>query len=392
MAHFPKPAEGSWTEHYPELGTGPVSYEDSISPDHYELERKAIFARTWLNVGRVEQLPRNGSYFTKELDAAGTSLVVVRGTDGEIHVFHNICRHRGNKLVWTDYPGEETSGTCRQFTCKYHGWRYATEGQLTFVQQESEFFDLDRDDYGLAGVQVETWEGFIFVNLDPDNTTSLREYLGEFGDGLAGYPFDEMTQVYKYRADVGSQLEAVHRRLRRVLPRTHPPRQAGHRRGVAQALRLSASRRWPTSSTGPTAWCRRGAACRRPRTSTWSSRWSGCCSSGLFGPWAKPDIEGLDRAASGAQPGPPPGLGCRLVRVLPQLHAAHLGAGLVPHLPLLADLLQHAHLRGDAVLRPAEDRPSSASSRSWPPSPSRSTRSRTATRWKPPRPCSSPGR
>ena len=57
MAHFPKPAEGSWTEHYPELGTGPVNYEDSISPEFYELERKAIFAKTWLNVGRVEQIP-----------------------------------------------------------------------------------------------------------------------------------------------------------------------------------------------------------------------------------------------------------------------------------------------------------------------------------------------
>ena len=53
MAHFEKPVEGSWTEHYPELGTGPVSYEDSISAEHYELERKAIFSRTWLNVGRV---------------------------------------------------------------------------------------------------------------------------------------------------------------------------------------------------------------------------------------------------------------------------------------------------------------------------------------------------
>ena len=61
MAHFAKPDEGSWTQHYPELGTGPVSYEDSISPEHYELERKAIFARTWLNVGRVEQIPRTGS-------------------------------------------------------------------------------------------------------------------------------------------------------------------------------------------------------------------------------------------------------------------------------------------------------------------------------------------
>src|SRR4051794_39916248 len=96
MAHFPKPAEGSWTEHYPELGTGPVSYEDSISPAHYELERDAIFRKTWLNVGRVEQLPKNGSYFTKELDAARTSVVIVRGTDGALRGFHNICRHRGN--------------------------------------------------------------------------------------------------------------------------------------------------------------------------------------------------------------------------------------------------------------------------------------------------------
>ena len=55
---------------------------------------------------------------------AKTSIIVVRGTDGEVRAFHNICRHRGNKLVWQDFPREETSGTCRQFTCKYHGWRY----------------------------------------------------------------------------------------------------------------------------------------------------------------------------------------------------------------------------------------------------------------------------
>jgi len=76
MAHFTKPAEGSWTEHYG-IGTGPVSYEDSISPTHYEQERDAIFRRTWLNVGRVEQLPRTRSYFSRELDAACTSVIVV---------------------------------------------------------------------------------------------------------------------------------------------------------------------------------------------------------------------------------------------------------------------------------------------------------------------------
>jgi nitrite reductase/ring-hydroxylating ferredoxin subunit len=205
MAHFSKPAEGSWTEHYPELGTSPISYEDSISPAHYELERDAIFRKTWLNVGRVEQLPRNGSYFTKELDAARTSIVVVRSSDGEVRAFHNICRHRGNKLVWQDYPGEEVSGTVRNFTCKYHAWRYDTTGACTFVQQEQEFFDgFDKADYGLVGVQCDVWEGFVFVNLDPDNTTSLADSLGGFGAGLAGYPFGEMTAVYKYKADIGA--------------------------------------------------------------------------------------------------------------------------------------------------------------------------------------------
>ena len=204
MPHFTKPAEGSWTEHYPELGTGPVSYADSISPEIYEQERTAIFSRTWLNVGRVEQLPKVGSYFTREIDAAGTSIVVVRASKDEIRSFHNICRHRGNKLVWQDYPLEETSGTCRQFTCKYHGWRYNLEGGCTFVQQESEFFDFDKEDYSLASVQAEVWEGFIFVNLDPTNTTPLREYLGKFGKGLEGYPFDQLTQVHKYRAEVGA--------------------------------------------------------------------------------------------------------------------------------------------------------------------------------------------
>src|SRR5689334_14535415 len=204
MARFAKPAEGSWTQHYPELGTGLVSYEDSISPEFYELERDAVFRRAWLNVGRVEQLPRTGSYFTKELVAARTSVVVVRTGDDEVRAFHNICRHRGNKLVWNDFPTEDVAGTCRQFTCKYHGWRYGIEGELTFVQQEAEFFNLDKSDYGLASVQCEVWSGFIFVNLDPDNRVPLGDYLGKFAAGLDGYPFHEMTQVYKYQADIRS--------------------------------------------------------------------------------------------------------------------------------------------------------------------------------------------
>jgi len=202
VARFPKPAEGSWTEHYPGLGTGPVSYEDSVSPELYELEREAIFRRAWLNVGRVEQLPREGSYFTRELAVLRTSLLVVRDRSGAVRAFHNVCRHRGNKLVWDDIPRQETSGTARQFACKYHGWRYGLDGVCAFVQQEGEFFDLDRSSLGLVPVHCDAWAGFIFVNLGASPSWPLREFLGPMVTALEGYPFDRMTERYGFRAEV----------------------------------------------------------------------------------------------------------------------------------------------------------------------------------------------
>ena len=197
-----KPSVGSWTQVYPELGTEPISYEDSISTEFYEAEREAIFKRCWLNVGRVEQLPKVGSYFTKELAVANTSIIVVRGADQKIRAFHNICRHRGNKLVWTDYPDREDRGTCRQFTCKYHGWRYGLDGKLTFIQQENEFFGVEKEKYGLVEVHCDVWEGFVFVNLTLTPPEPLREFLGEMAAGIEGYPFGRLTQAFRYRAEV----------------------------------------------------------------------------------------------------------------------------------------------------------------------------------------------
>jgi phenylpropionate dioxygenase-like ring-hydroxylating dioxygenase large terminal subunit len=203
MKQYPKPPEGSWTEHYPKLGTRPVSYESSISPEFYELEREAIFKRAWLNVGRVEQLRRKGSFFTKELVVARTSLIVVRGMDDEIRAFHNVCRHRGNKLVWTDDPRDETSGTCRQFACKYHGWTYELDGRLSYVLQEGEFFGLDKADYGLVAVHCEVWSGFIFVNLAAEPGQTLTEFLGPMITAI-DYPFHKITERFYYRGDVRS--------------------------------------------------------------------------------------------------------------------------------------------------------------------------------------------
>lgn len=204
MPRFPKPAEGSWTEHYPKLGTGPVSYEDSISPEFYQREQAAIFKRAWLNVGRVEQLPRVGSYFTKDIRAARAAILVVRATGGTIRAFHNICRHRGNKLAWTDDPKQDTHGVCRQFTCKYHGWRYDLDGALTFVQQEGEFFNLDKERYGLVPVHCEVWAGFIFVNFAPEPEQPLREFLGPMVTDLEGYPFEKQTARFGYSTTINA--------------------------------------------------------------------------------------------------------------------------------------------------------------------------------------------
>jgi phenylpropionate dioxygenase-like ring-hydroxylating dioxygenase large terminal subunit len=301
MAHFAKPAEGSWTEHYPDLGTGPVDYEDSISPEFYELERKAIFNKTWLNVGRVEDVPRAGSYFTRELECAGTSIVVVRDKSGEVHAFHNICRHRGNKLVWNDFPREETSGTCRQFTCKYHGWRYDLEGALTFVQQESEFFDLDKADYGLAPVQTEVWEGFIFVNLDPDNTTSVREYLGDMGAGLEGYPFGEMTQAYKYRAHVGSNWKLF---IDAFAEFYHAPVLHAKQATDEEARKLQGYgyEALAYEIDGPHSQVSSWGGMSPPKDPSMVKPIENVLRSGLFGPWDRPDIDGLDPLPEGLNP------------------------------------------------------------------------------------------
>ena len=201
MTTFPRPAEGTWTEHYPDLGTGPVSFEDSISPEFYELEREAIFRQAWLNVGRLDDLPRNGSWFTKDIVAARTSLLVTRGMDGEVRAFHNVCRHRGNKLVWSTTPTQEACGVTRQFACKYHGWRYGLDGGCTYVHQEDEFFSINKDELGLAPVHCEVWAGFIFVNFTPTPRQSLREYLGPMVGALEDYTFDLMTERYSFRAE-----------------------------------------------------------------------------------------------------------------------------------------------------------------------------------------------
>ncbi|WP_158166563.1 aromatic ring-hydroxylating oxygenase subunit alpha [Mycolicibacterium smegmatis] len=197
---WPKPAEGSWTEHYPELGTAPISFRDSISPEFYALEREAIFKRAWLNVSRVEETPDVGSYITRQVEAAEASLLLVKGTDGRIRAFHNVCRRRGHTVAAPDFRATELRNTGAEFTCGHCGWRYGLDGSLIAAPDADRFTGFDAAEFGLAEVHCDVWAGFVFVNFDPTPRQSLREFLGPMVTGLDGYPFGKLTERYDWVA------------------------------------------------------------------------------------------------------------------------------------------------------------------------------------------------
>jgi phenylpropionate dioxygenase-like ring-hydroxylating dioxygenase large terminal subunit len=185
-----------WVKENPDLGTGPVPIEPCVSPSYYELEREQIFKKCWLIVGRTDEVPKPGDFFVHDMPVADTSIVVVRGRDGKIRAFHNMCSHRGNKLVWED------RGTCKgYFTCLFHSWAYDTTGALRIVTDEENFFDLDKSKLGLTPVACDVWKGFIFINVDPAPRESLTEYLAGLAIQLDGFPFEELRLTHGYSVE-----------------------------------------------------------------------------------------------------------------------------------------------------------------------------------------------
>ncbi|MEA2555429.1 MAG: glycine betaine catabolism [Actinomycetota bacterium] len=153
---------------------------DYHSPEVFELEQERIFLRGWFCVGREEQLPEAGDFLTA--DVAGESVILMRGTDGLARAFANVCRHRGTKLL------EEPTGHLKSnaVVCPYHSWTYATDGRLIGTPNVHADDGLDRDAYGLHAIALESWDGFLFLNLS-SNPTPLREGLEKDPDEPLAY-------------------------------------------------------------------------------------------------------------------------------------------------------------------------------------------------------------
>ena len=180
---------------YPGLGTGPIPTLPYYDPDYFEKERERIFRRSWLNLGRIEELPEVGDYVVRDVAILGTSVLLVHTADG-IQAFHNVCTHRGNKIAWDE------SGNAKGFSCRFHGWTFDTAGELKHVPDEEQFYDLDKSSNGLAKIHTAVWEGFVFVSLAAEPAQSLKEFLGEMAQSLEGYSFDKFTTCSRFSGEV----------------------------------------------------------------------------------------------------------------------------------------------------------------------------------------------
>jgi phenylpropionate dioxygenase-like ring-hydroxylating dioxygenase large terminal subunit len=153
-------------------------------PRFFELERERIFRPSWQLVCHVSDVPRPGDYH--RFDFLGESIFSVHGDDGLIRSFHNVCRHRAARLL------DEVNGSCgRRITCPYHAWTYALDGRLVGVPNRDSYQGLDFARHGLAPLEQEIFQGFIFVRLKPGGPT-VAEMAAPYAAELAEFHLEDL--------------------------------------------------------------------------------------------------------------------------------------------------------------------------------------------------------
>lgn len=163
-------------------------------PEFFELERQVIFRKSWHLVCHVNDVARAGDYLTFRF--LNESILVVRGSDGAVRSFHNVCRHRAARLV----EGEQ--GNCgKRLTCPYHAWTYSTDGRLVGLPLRASYPGMNTDDYGLAEVEQEIWRGFVFVRFAP-GLPSVAEQMAPYAGELAGEPLEDLVPLGAPREQV----------------------------------------------------------------------------------------------------------------------------------------------------------------------------------------------
>lgn len=155
--------------------------------EYHAVEMARVIRPSWQIVCHVNDLPNPGDYRT--LDYLGESVITVRGEDGEVRAFTNVCRHRAMRLV------EGPSGCARKIVCPYHAWTFETDGRLSGVPMKADYPALKLEENGLVPVSLEVWRGFVFVRLEDAGFPPVAEMMAPFESEVAAYKFEEMQRL-----------------------------------------------------------------------------------------------------------------------------------------------------------------------------------------------------
>ena len=160
-------------------------------PAIYELELERVVYRNWILAGHVSELPETGDF--KVLNVAGESAIIVRGEDGELRAFANVCRHRGSLVCL------EARGNTDRFSCPYHGWMYGLDGSLFAARDMPEGFD--RSPHGLKSVSFDVVHGLMFICFT-DDPPSLEGCKRDLAEPMAMFGFDSLKVAANKTYDI----------------------------------------------------------------------------------------------------------------------------------------------------------------------------------------------
>jgi len=158
-----------------------------------DLELENVFSKTWQVIGRTDQIQKPGDFLT--FTVAGEPIVAVRGTDGQLRAFYNVCRHHAAAVV------TESCGHAQILHCPYHGWNYGLDGSLKGMPEFEGVKGFDRSANGLVPVKVATWEKFVLVNLD-SNAEPVERFLGRIMQRMAPLEVTKLHYVASRQYDI----------------------------------------------------------------------------------------------------------------------------------------------------------------------------------------------
>jgi phenylpropionate dioxygenase-like ring-hydroxylating dioxygenase large terminal subunit len=151
-----------------------------------DLEKRELFATHWQIAGHVCDVPDPGDYLA--FDIGDERALIIRGQDGVVRAVHNLCRHRGARVVGND------AGHCKNaLVCPFHGWVYNLDGSLRGPARPRSFGEIDRGALGLKPIEMEIWHGFIFIRCRPGPQPAIADLLAPFAGDFSSYRLDELS-------------------------------------------------------------------------------------------------------------------------------------------------------------------------------------------------------